>query len=174
MWSFHGMEGRKFVQIVQVTWPIWLLCPYMAKHYSSLESKGRRPWNLVCSIKYSSTTKFIQMITLSWPWPFLRQGQMVPYILSSTANATLHLILNNSIWDYLRNSFQIWQRRSHAICKDNLWRSVMRIDRLHENASCLTRGWFSKIAEIVISEEFLSKWYTFQQIAVSLNSKLVR
>ena len=29
-----------------------------------------------------------------------------------------------------------------------------------------------KIVEIVISEEFLSKWYTFQQIAVSDNRKL--
>ena len=31
---------------------------------SSLESKSRWPWMLVCSIGCSSTTKFIQMMTL--------------------------------------------------------------------------------------------------------------
>ena len=36
------------------------------------------------------------------------------------------------------------------------------------------QGVVIKIAEIVISEEFLKKLYTFQQIAVSLNSKLLR
>ena len=38
----------------------------------SLSSEPRDwwPWNLVYSIWYSSTTKFVQM-TLGWPWPFL-------------------------------------------------------------------------------------------------------
>ena len=31
-------------------------------------------------------------------------------------------------FNYLRNSFLIWQRNSHAICKDNIWTSVMRVD----------------------------------------------
>ena len=44
-------------------------------------------------------------------------------ILSSIANAILHFILNNS-----RNSFQIWQRSSHAICNGNFRRSVMKVD----------------------------------------------
>ena len=34
------------------------------KTSSSPEPKGRWPWNLVCSIGFSSTTKFVQMI----PW----------------------------------------------------------------------------------------------------------
>ena len=34
------------------------------------------PWNLVCNIVYGSTTKFIQIMTLGWPWPILRQGQI--------------------------------------------------------------------------------------------------
>ena len=38
------------------------------KKSSSPEPKGRWPWNLVCSIGCSSTTKFIQMMTLGWPW----------------------------------------------------------------------------------------------------------
>ena len=43
---------------------------------SSLEPKSQWPWRLVCSIGYSSTSKFVQMMTLSWPWPILRQGQI--------------------------------------------------------------------------------------------------
>ena len=46
------------------------------KKFSSPEPKGRWPWNLVCSIGCSSTTKFVQMMTLGWPWPILRQGQI--------------------------------------------------------------------------------------------------
>ena len=42
----------------------------------SLEPKGWWLWNLVCSIGYLRTTKFIQMMTLGWPWPILRQGQI--------------------------------------------------------------------------------------------------
>ena len=46
------------------------------KKSSSLEPKGWWPWKLVCSIGYSSSTKFVQMMTLGWPWPILRQGQI--------------------------------------------------------------------------------------------------
>ena len=41
------------------------------KKSSSPEPKGLWPWNLVCSIGYSSTTKFFQMMTLGWPWLIL-------------------------------------------------------------------------------------------------------
>ena len=34
------------------------------------------PWNLVCSIVYASTTKIVQIMTLSWTWPIFRQGQI--------------------------------------------------------------------------------------------------
>ena len=43
---------------------------------SSLEPKGRWTWNLVCSIEYSSNTKFVQMMPLCWHWCILRQGQI--------------------------------------------------------------------------------------------------
>ena len=42
---------------------------------SSPEPLDRWPWNLVCSIVYASTTKVLFM-TLGWPWPILRQGQI--------------------------------------------------------------------------------------------------
>ena len=47
----------------------------------SLEPKGRWPWMLVCSIRYSSTTKVVQMMTLDWPWPILWQGQIWSLVL---------------------------------------------------------------------------------------------
>ena len=46
------------------------------KKSSSLEPKGGGPWTLVCSNGYSSTIKFVQMMTLGWPWPVLKQGQI--------------------------------------------------------------------------------------------------
>ena len=76
----------KFVQMVQVTSPIWPSCPYMVKTLkksSSLEPNSRWPWKLVCSIGYSSTctTKFIQMMTLGWHWSILLQGQIWSFML---------------------------------------------------------------------------------------------
>ena len=46
------------------------------KKSSSPEPKAQWPWNLVCSIGCSSTTKFVQIMALGWPWPILRQGQI--------------------------------------------------------------------------------------------------
>ena len=46
------------------------------KKSSSPEPIDQWPRNLVCSIVYGSTTKVVQIITLSWPWPILCQGQI--------------------------------------------------------------------------------------------------
>ena len=46
------------------------------KKSSSPEQIDPWPWNLVCSIMYGSTTKIVQIMTLGWPWPILRQGQI--------------------------------------------------------------------------------------------------
>ena len=43
---------------------------------SSQEPNGRWPWNLICSIRDFGTTKFVQMMTLGWPWSFIQQGQI--------------------------------------------------------------------------------------------------
>ena len=43
---------------------------------SSQEPKSRRPWKFVCSIGRSSTTKFVQIMILGWPWLISRQGQI--------------------------------------------------------------------------------------------------
>ena len=42
----------------------------------SLEPRGRWHWKLVYNIWYSSTAKFLQMMTLDWPWPLLWHGQI--------------------------------------------------------------------------------------------------
>ena len=39
------------------------------------------PWNLVCSIVYGSSIKVVQIMTLGWPWPILRQGQIWSHML---------------------------------------------------------------------------------------------
>ena len=46
------------------------------KKSSSPEAIDRWSWNLVCCIVYVSTTKLVQIMTLGWPWPILRQGQI--------------------------------------------------------------------------------------------------
>ena len=46
------------------------------KKSSSTKPIDQWPWNLVCSIVYGSTTKVVQIMTLRWPWPILRQGQI--------------------------------------------------------------------------------------------------
>ena len=77
--SLHGMLGWKFIQIFWVTWPRWLPGPYMVKTLKNLllsEPRVRWPWNLVYSNAYSSTTKFVQMMTPGWPWPFLWHVQI--------------------------------------------------------------------------------------------------
>ena len=71
--------GEKICSNGPGTWPIWLPCLYMVKTFkklASLEPKSRLPSNLVCSIRCSSTTKFIQLMTLGWHWPILQQGQI--------------------------------------------------------------------------------------------------
>ena len=84
IWKLEGEKEWKFIQMSWVTWPTWPPCPYMVKTLkksSSPEPLDRWPWNLICSIVYGSTTKFVQIMTLGWPWPILRQGQIWPHRL---------------------------------------------------------------------------------------------
>ena len=46
------------------------------KKSSSAEPLDQWPWNLVCSIVYTSTTKIVQIMTLGYPWSILCQGQI--------------------------------------------------------------------------------------------------
>ena len=99
------MGEQKFDQTVLVTWPRWPPCPYMVKALkksSSLEPKGWWPWNLVCSIGILSTAKFVQMMTLDWPWPILQQGQIWSLMLlygKKVKQWIFQKLLSSMIWN---------------------------------------------------------------------------
>ena len=90
------------------------------KKSSSLEPKGQWPWKFVCSIGYSSTSKFFQMMTLNWPWHILRQGQ---------------------IWSLLllygkRVRYQSWYIQSTKWVHEPLWISKVKV--IHWTSSKVT------------------------------------
>ena len=65
---------------------------------SSLEPKSRWPWKLVCSIKYSSATKFVQIMTLTY---FTARSNLDPYALMWEKGKTRDLFsrkYNSSLW----------------------------------------------------------------------------
>ena len=71
------------------------------KKSSSPEQKGWWHWKLVCSIGCSSTTKFVQIMTLGWPWPILRQGQIWSCMLLSGKKVKQWIfqkLLSSMIW----------------------------------------------------------------------------
>ena len=94
--NFFSLETSKPIEAkfhVEPPWDRWMkicsngLChmtsmaamPIYGKNLkkaSSVEPKSQWSWKLVCSIRYSSTSKFVQLMTLSGPWPILRQGQI--------------------------------------------------------------------------------------------------
>ena len=41
--------------------------PVYGKNLKNLLLRNQRPWNLERSIRCTSTTKFVQMMTLDWP-----------------------------------------------------------------------------------------------------------
>ena len=51
------------------------------KKPSSVEPKGRWPWNLVCIIGCLITIKFAQMMALEWPWHILQEYQIWSLVL---------------------------------------------------------------------------------------------
>ena len=73
-WCLHGMLGWKPGHMNKIaSRPIY---GKKLKKSPSSEPRHRWSWNLVYSIEYSSTTKFVKMMTLGWPWPFLWHGQI--------------------------------------------------------------------------------------------------
>ena len=66
------------VFLAHLSWRLIWWAYRIGRPPSSSVVRRRRPhsWNLVCIIGCSSTTKFAQMMTLGWPWPILRQGQI--------------------------------------------------------------------------------------------------
>ena len=102
--NLHGMGERKFVQMLLVTWPRWPPCPYMVKTLkksSPLQPKGWWPWNLVCSSGCSSTTNFVQTMTLAWQCFILWHGQiwsiMILYV-KKVKHWIFQTLLSSVIW----------------------------------------------------------------------------
>ena len=59
----------------------------------SAEPRCRWPWNLDFSNRYSGTTRFVQMITLGWPWPFLWHGQICFLMLLLGGKLIQHIVM---------------------------------------------------------------------------------
>ena len=59
----------------------------------SSEQSGRWPWNLVYVIGYSSTTKFVQLMILDWPWPFLWHDQICFLMLLHGWKLIQHIVM---------------------------------------------------------------------------------
>ena len=111
MWSLHGMLGWKFIQMVLVTWPRWLPDPYMVKTLKkspSSEPKGRWPWNLVCSIGYSSTTIFFFKW---WPWVdfdlFYSKVKLGPFCFFVFCNKGAHIVKKMSTWQSMTTQVKV-------------------------------------------------------------------
>ena len=70
MWIIHGMGERKFVQMVQVTWPRWLQCPYMENMVKTL--KNLLLWNQKADDLETWYAASGAQVLLSlfkwWPW----------------------------------------------------------------------------------------------------------
>ena len=103
------------------------------KKSSSPEPKGRWSWSLVFSIGCMSTTKFVQMMTLDWPWPILRPGQIW----------SLMLLYGKKVKQgngFFRNSCRLWFETSNGWPK---WQDVsVDIKTLPPVAVCpLPRGY---------------------------------
>ena len=81
---------------------------------SSPEPKGRWPWNLVCSIGCSSATKFVQMMTLGWSWPILRQDQVWSLTLLYGKKVKQWICFRNycRLWFETSNRWSEWQEVS--------------------------------------------------------------
>ena len=77
------------------------ICGKNLKKSSSLEPKGRWPWNLVCSIGCMSTTctKFVQMMTLGWPWQFTARSNLVPYAFVWEKGKTIDFLKTIVVYD---------------------------------------------------------------------------
>ena len=64
----------------QISWSVFSVCMkkdwILTKDHKATHKAHSEDWKLVSSIVYSSTTRFVQMMTLGWPWLILRQGQI--------------------------------------------------------------------------------------------------
>ena len=78
-----------------------------------MEPKGWWPWNFVCIIGYSGTTKFAQMMTLGWPGPILWQSQIWSLVLLYGKKVRQWIFQNYCrLWFESSNRWPKWQEVS--------------------------------------------------------------
>ena len=59
----------------------------------TLQPRGWWPWNLVYSIGYSNITRFVQIMTLGWLWPFLQHGPVCFPVLLHRWKFIQHIVM---------------------------------------------------------------------------------
>ena len=89
------------------------------KKSSSLEPQGWWPWKLVYSIGYSSTTKFVQMMTLCWPWAILRQGQIWSPIVGHHCPYMVKSLKNLLLWNLKADDMLHWVLKYYQVCSND-------------------------------------------------------
>ena len=82
IWSLNGMGEQTFVQMVQVTWPMWPPCPYMLKTLKNLLLRNRKAddhesWYAASgTLVLPSLFKWWPKLTLTY---FTARPNLVPY-----------------------------------------------------------------------------------------------
>ena len=138
----------------------------LKKSYSP-EPIDRWPWNLVCSIIYMSTIKVIQIMTLDWPWPILRQDQIWSHRLLYGKKWKLFFFGNNCSLrsqSCLKNStkwvYEVeWVSKVKAILWP--WSKVTQISKLkhvsrRKGWAIWNQSWYESLREN--GNENLYKW----------------
>ena len=141
--SLHGMLGMKMCLNVQASKLIYEK-KKLNKSRSS-EPKSRWPWNLVYSIGYSSTSKFVEQIILGWTWPFLWQ---------STLCRLCFLMLPQG-WKLIQYIVMYLQAYSKSAYPQHSGERYKTIGPLVSGAFCLTRsctGIMDSVAENLVAE----------------------
>ena len=67
MWSLSGIGERKFVQMVQVTWPRWPPCPYMVETWKIIVLWNQKADDLE-SLYAASSAQVLPSLFKWWPW----------------------------------------------------------------------------------------------------------
>ena len=124
MWSLNGIGERKFVQVVQVTWPRWPPCPYMVKTWKSLLLCNQRPMTLKVCMQHQVLKYYwiCQMMTMGWPWPILRQVKFGPlcFCMGKSYN-------NGFFRNYCSLWYKSWYMQSTKWVHEALWVPKVKI-----------------------------------------------
>ena len=143
MWSLLWMGGTKTCSNGPGHMTKMATMPYMIKSFKNLIRWNGKAVDL--ETWYSSTTKFVQVIPLVWPWPILRQGQfrspMLLYgkKLKQTSNLMIwenYLFEKNCVFDFSKLALVCRMQISGA------WHAVHAIAEMewvHSSVTIATR-----------------------------------